>query len=90
MQFDQGLHSPLSESMDTTNSQTSIAQTPMDSLPWLIQTRFLSPYGIPITKKKQILREIFLHYLEIICCVYSLELSHQYDSNEYTQHTIIV
>ena len=25
---------------------------------------------------------------EIVCCVYSLELPHQGDSNEYTRHTI--
>ena len=29
--------------------------------------------------------EFFLFYYEIVCCVYSLG-----DSNEYTQHTIIV
>ena len=31
-----------------------------------------------------------LFYHEIVCCVYSLELPHWGDSNEYTQHTIIV
>ena len=33
---------------------------------------------------------VFLFYHGIVCCVYSLELPHQGDSNEYTQHTIIV
>ena len=34
--------------------------------------------------------EIFLFYYEIVCCVYSLELPHRGNSNEYTQHTIIL
>ena len=33
---------------------------------------------------------MFLFYHEILCCVYLLELPHRGDSNEYTQHTIIV
>ena len=40
--------------------------------------------------RKQIFREIFLFYHEFVCCVYSLESLHRGDSNEYTQHTIIV
>ena len=40
--------------------------------------------------RKQIFRDFFLFYHGIICCVYSLELPHRGDSNEYTQHTIIV
>ena len=55
---------------------------------------FLSPYEIlpiaPEKKKKNIFKEIFLFYHEIICCVYSLESPHRGDSNEYSQHTIIV
>ena len=42
------------------------------------------------SSRKQILREIVLFYYEIVCCVYSLESSHRGDSNEYTQHTIIL
>ena len=42
------------------------------------------------SSRKQIFREIFLFYHEIVCCVYSLELPHRGNSNEYTQHTIIV
>ena len=38
---------------------------------------------------KQIVREIFVFYYEIVCCVYSLS-SHQGNSNEYMQHTIIL
>ena len=33
-------------------------------------------------------KQIFLFYFEIVCCVYSLELPHQGNSNEYMQHTI--
>ena len=39
------------------------------------------------SSRKQIFREIFLFYREIVCCVYSLESPHRGDSNEYTQHT---
>ena len=42
------------------------------------------------SSRKQILKGIFLFYHEIVCCVYSLESPHRRDSNEYTQHTIIV
>ena len=40
--------------------------------------------------RKQIFKELFLFYHEIVCCVYSLESPHQGNSNEYTQHTITV
>ena len=40
--------------------------------------------------RKQVFNDFFLFYHGIVCCVYSLELSHRGDSNEYTQHTIIV
>ena len=33
---------------------------------------------------------IFFSYHGIVCCVYSLESPHRGDSNEYTQHAIIV
>ena len=42
------------------------------------------------SSRKQIFKEIFLFYHEIVCCVYSLELPHWGNSNEYTQHTIIL
>ena len=66
-----------------------MTRTPMARLPWMIWTRFLSPYEILLLAQK-IFREILLFYHEIVCCVYALELSHRCDSNEYTQYTIIV
>ena len=41
-------------------------------------------------KQQHIFREIFLFYHEIVCCMYPLESPHRGDSNDYTQHTIIV
>ena len=40
--------------------------------------------------RKQIFRDFFLSYYGIVCCMYSLELPHRGNSNEYTQHTILV
>ena len=42
--------------------------------------------------RKQIglLKDFFLFYHEIVCRVYSLEPPHRGDSNEFTQHTIIM
>ena len=52
---------------------------------------FFSPYKIlPIAQENGYLGIFFLVYHGIVCCVYSLELPHQGNSNEYTQHTIIV
>ena len=52
---------------------------------------FFSPYKIlPIAQENKIFRDFFLFYHGIVCCVYSLESPHRGDSNEYTQHTIIV
>ena len=52
---------------------------------------FLSPYVIlPITQENKYLRIFFLISNENVCCVYSLESPHRGDSNEYTQHNIIV
>ena len=51
---------------------------------------FQSLHNSSNSSRKQILNDFFLFYHEIVCCVYSLELPHQGDSNEYTQHTIIV
>ena len=42
------------------------------------------------SSRKQIFRDFFLFYHGIVCCVYTLESPHRGDSNEYTQHTIIV
>ena len=52
---------------------------------------FFSPYKIlPIAQTKQIFADFFLFHHGIVCCVYSLESPHRGDSNEYTQHTIVV
>ena len=52
---------------------------------------FLSPYEILlIAQGKQMFKEIFLFYQEIVHCLYSLELPHRGNSNKYTQYTIIV
>ena len=57
----------------------------------MIQTLFFSPYKIlPNAQENKYLGIFFLFYHGIVCCVYSLELPHQGNSNEYTQHTIIV
>ena len=65
-------------------SRTSIALTPMARLPWLIRTRFFSPYKIlPIAKENKYLVffcDSSLHH-EFVCCVYSLESPHRCDSN---------
>ena len=42
------------------------------------------------SSRKQIFKDIFLFYHEIVSCIYSLELPHRGDSNAYTQHTVIV
>ena len=52
---------------------------------------FFSPYKVlPIAQENKYLMFFFLLYHGIVCCVYSLELPHQGDSNEYTHQTIIV
>ena len=42
------------------------------------------------SSKQHIYGIFIIFYHEVICCMYSLESPHQGDSNEYTQHTIIV
>ena len=67
-----------------------MAQTWMARLPWMIRTLFSVPTKFFQQLKKQIFNDFFfLFYHGIVCCVYSLELPHWGDSNEYTQHTII-
>ena len=52
---------------------------------------FFSPYKIlPIAQENKYLGMFFLFYYGIVCCVYSLVSPNRGDSNEYTQHTIIV
>ena len=43
-----------------------------------------------IAQENKYLEIFFLFYHGIVCCVYSLESPLRGDSNEYTQHTIIV
>ena len=46
---------------------------------------FFSPYKIlPITQENKYSMIFFLFYHGLVCCVYSLELPHRGDSNEYT------
>ena len=58
----------------------------MARLLWLL----LSPYKILPIGQENISLMYFLIYHGIVCCVYSLESPRRGDSNEYTQHTIIV
>ena len=52
---------------------------------------FFSPYKIlPIAQENKYLGIFFLFYHGFVCCVFSLESPHRGDSNEYSQHTIIV
>ena len=52
---------------------------------------FLSPYEIlPIAQEKKMFREFFLLYQGIVRSIYALESPSRGDSNEFTQHTIIV
>ena len=62
---------------------------------WLVtvddSNSFFSPYKIlPIAQENKYLGMFFLLDHGIVCCAYSLESPHRGDSNEYTQHTIIV
>ena len=52
---------------------------------------FFSPYKIlPVAQENKYVMIFFLFDHGIVCCVYSLESPRQGDSNEYTQHTIVV
>ena len=70
-----------------------IASNPDGSFTMADSNSFFSPYKIlPIAQEKKYLGIFFfLFYHGIVCCcVYSLESPHRGDSNEYTEHTIIV
>ena len=70
-------------------SKTSIARTLMARLLWIIRTPFC-PYEIlPIGPENKYLGKCS-NFIMKLCCVYSLELPHRGNSNEYTQHTFIV
>ena len=74
--------SKLQSNLDGSNTDGSFTMANSNS--------FLGPYEILLIAQKQIFKEIFLFYREIVCCVYSLESPRRGDSNEYTQHTIAV
>ena len=68
-----------------------MTRTPMARLSWGNLNSFLSPYEIiPIAQENKYLRKFSYFIMKSVCCVYSLELSYRGDSNEYTQHIIIV
>ena len=71
-------------------SVTSMARTRMARLPRWLELVFESARHVSYSSRKQIFRDTFLIYAENVCCVYSLESPHRGDSNEYTQHTIII
>ena len=51
---------------------------------------FLSPYKIFSTTQENKYLEKFSYFIMIVCWVYSLESHHWGNSNEHTEHTIIV
>ena len=68
-----------------------MTRTAMARLPWLIQLVFWVPKKfLLIAVENKCSGIFFLYYHEMVCWVYSLELPHGGDSNENTQHTIIV
>ena len=73
-------------------SKTSITQTPMTHIPWLIRTCFWVPRKFFWQLRKKIFRDIsgsFPILSENVCCAYLLELLHWGSTNKYNQHTII-
>ena len=46
---------------------------------WMSQTHFLSPYEILIAEENKYLGKFSYH--EVVCCMYSLDLPHQGNSN---------
>ena len=73
----------LQSNLDSSNIDGSFTKANSNS--------FLSPYKmLPLAQENKYFGKFFLFYHEIVCCVYSLELPHQGNSNEYTKHTIIV
>ena len=77
---------PYLELQSNVNGSNTDGSNAMDN-----SNSFLSPYEILlIAQENKIYREIFLFHHEIVCCVYSLESPHRGNSDEYTQHKIIV
>ena len=77
------------ETSSNSYSRTSIARTPMVRLPRLIRTQICVPTKF-LTQKNKYLAKFSFFYHDVVCCVYSLESPHRGDSNNYTQHPIIV
>ena len=73
----------IQSNLDISNSDGSFTMANLKSF-------FEALRSFSDSSRKQIFREIFLFYLEIVCCMCSLESPHRGDSNEYTQHTIVV
>ena len=69
------------------HSRTSVARTSLARLPQLFRTRFWVPWKNPTAAD---LGWFIFFILKMVCCVYSLESPHRGDSNENTQHTIIL
>ena len=79
-------HFDIQYNLDGSNTDDSFTMD--DSNSFLSALEILS-----IAKENKyfgILRDIFLFYHKYVCCLYPLELLHRGDSNEYTQHIIIL
>ena len=82
LQTNSGIGHKLQSNLNSSNNDGSFTMANSNS--------FLSPYEIlPLAQENKYLGK-FLFYHEIVCCVHSLKSPHRGDSNEYTQHTIIV
>ena len=78
-----GRHSYIQYNLDGSNADGSFTVDDSNS--------FFTPYKIlRIAQENKYLGIFFLFYHGIVCCVFSLESPHRGDSNEYTQHTIIL
>ena len=66
-----------------------MARTWIAHLQWMTRTRFEPVGHFSDSSRKLIFKDIFLIYAENVYCV-KLELPQRGDSNEYTQHTIIL
>ena len=75
----------------TTMTQLMIQSNPNSSFTMANSNSFfLSLRNSSDCSRKQIFREMFLFHHGVGRCMYSLESPHRGDSNENTQHTIIV
>ena len=96
---------PLKEKDTKSKQQTSLLMNTTGalivSIDWAMKLLALTMLWADLADDKLVIFLFFLenrswHFMqivsfyEIVCCVYSLELPHWGNSNEYTQHTIIV